>query len=488
MKIVHAALVCFSLIIIGCGARSELMVPEPSAPAPVVADDAPLSTDASDATDASDGTDSATVVDVADAADTTDVVDVPDTTDATDGHVGVIHVIPELTLSREERIVTSANLDWQVLGRGCLVLETEPADIDRINVGSLADAASYDQFALFVGGSLVATGNFAGGMNANRDVDLSANQIHLDYGRATCYELKAHLASVVSHAANSATSGVARSGAPVGLGINIGLETGAWDSSYRGHYNVRARGRVSGQQLYAEAPTPTLTFPNPSVVYRTRLNFSALPLPTTTLVDGAELQFQHWRVSAEHGSASWMQDAFYMGAGDGRRYQATGFRLLRDGVALSRGQVSIVDFDTGRDVMDGTLQIEGGVPLTTAVQIVLSSEEIVNEAGTEYTLVGMITTPIVSGDTLIGNRFYPSTEVPGPFYLTDRALTGMYQLDTSPWSLTGPISPGPSHRAIYIWSDLTEVPHVANPGTRGGSRDWIGEAFLYGVVPTDLRH
>ncbi len=476
-NIVKATLVFFSLIVIGCGARSELTVPDP----PVPVSDTFVS-DATDASDANDASESSVITEAA-----VDVVDAADAADAADAHVGVIHVILSTFSSRAERIVTSANPDYQMLGDGCFDADdTEPVDIDRINVGSLGDAASYLEFLLTVDGHDRAVNHFPPGTNSSGDLDLTANPIQVEAGGGVCYILRAHLAPVVTNAtAAGATSEFARSGALVGLGINIGLETGAWDSSYRGHYNVRARGRFSGRQLYAEAPSSTLTFPEPIVVYRTHPVIELLPVDSTTLVNGAEVQFLHWRVlcgrtapPVRDGTIAWLQQSFLLGSVPRRRYQATGLRLLRNRVMLPRDQVSIVDF-AGRDVTDGVLEINEGDRLTSRITIVLAGEEIVNETGTEYILVGMISTPVVSGDTLDVHMFYPIPEVPGTFYLTDRARNGMYELDASPWTPTGSSGTGSRRNAAFIWSDLSDAPHFDAPGISGGSRDWIGEAYLY---------
>lgn len=362
----------------------------------------------------------------------------------------------------------------QNLGEFRATARYEDITISRANLLSSGDAANAAQIVIAQDGVVHGWTTLPPGWDMHADVDLATaamTQIVVPRDSSITFQVWAVTNPVQSSASvHGARNGVCRTGNIMRLGLNAGLTTGEWDENYAGRFNVRATGAVSGSRIYADG-TPTLG--NPFALRRSVPVITSLPLPTTVLTGGTRMTFAHFSVSVNGPSIGVKSFVFAVTMSLSGEWP-TNFRLHRvPEIALA--DVRIVD-GAGNDLESGT-----SLATWTGVAYVIVSftdEQIISGSGIEYTLDAMVNGTIAFGD-FVSTSFMRSSAV--------MPETGWLTTDTT-LDAAGLIGPHVTHGGgIYsggiVWSDLSEVPHVAQSIDLGGSEDWATDVWI-----DDLTH
>jgi hypothetical protein len=119
------------------------------------------------------------------------------------------------------------------------------------------------------------------------------------------------------------------------------------------------------------------------------------------------------------------------------------------------------------------------IPATGLTRVIVTfvGDANVFGSGNVYTLHATVGGTVSSGDAISLAFHRTGTGATGYLVADPSGET----LDTSPWSspLTGAVI-----EAGFIWSDLSEVPHFADSGTAGGSRDWTDGLYVEDLAQT----
>ncbi len=272
------------------------------------------------------------------------------------------------------------------------------------------------------------------------------------------------------------------SGSYIQMGLEAGETGGSWGPSYVTSFNTDVIGDDSRTLLYAPGRT---TFGTHRVVRRSRPHIHVIPPASSPFIVVEMLNVLYdWEIEAEHigGNLSWRKMTFMLETeGDSTLSE---FQLLRNGVAVPLADYEIVD-GMNRDLLT-LLRLSG----TFYVTIRWRNEEVI-ESGVRhaYRLIALPrggttgdtirTTPLRSGHALPGTGWMTGDDyglmiggrdVAGPSFIQMIASTGS--------TATVP--------AAFLWSDLSEVPHVARPYPMG-SNDWTDDGLLNDLVPTYVR-
>ena len=341
------------------------------------------------------------------------------------------------------------------------------ARLEAVGVGTRFDSASFDQVAVGVDGIMRGTSILPSGVGQNTTVALTGAVIPQD--TAVDLTLHASLAPIVSSAAvGGATVGVARTGAGVQLGLLDGFTSGSWDAAYAGRFNIQATCLPNNIPVYAEGPSMPQSGP---LFFARRATISAEALMTgsTALATGIQKDLIRVRVAPRTTSASLKKLSFHLSRVASARstWSLSNFTLRRGSVPLPVGDYRLLD-EYGRD-----LRATSSTP--NFVAVVFTNEEAIAGGGSTYALAADISGRLTSGDSLTTRLVYDGGHVNATGYLTTEAAR----------SADIPTFPGPhldesvtaddtaESYAFLLWSDQSEAPHVAQPGTEGGSRDWI---------------
>jgi hypothetical protein len=295
---------------------------------------------------------------------------------------------------------------------------------------------------------------------------------------STTFQLWAKIGNVQSSSSVSgATTGVVRSGNQVALGLNAGLTTGNWDSSYASSFNVRAVGLASGDLVYSAG---TATAGNNFVIRKSKPTVTRQTLSTTTLANGSSQDLYRMQISADSaGSVAIKQISFDLSK-DGST-TLSNFRVRKGSTDMNLAEYAITS-DLGVDLEAGTL-----AAATSSARVVVSftNEETITGSGNVYTLYA---TPAGSsaGNTVsvAPTRNLAGTVTTG--YITSGSIAGT--------GLTNPSLASPSinidtdnddtgdQPGSFVWSDLSEVPHSF--ATPDGSFDWTNDVYVEDLTQT----
>jgi len=372
------------------------------------------------------------------------------------------------------------------LAQYCVSARYEDGLIERGSIASLGDAASFERVTIAVDGVVRGSSVLPAGRHRSVDVDTSVDPILVPRDGTVRIQLWAALSDVVSSAsAGGATSGVARSGVTISLGLNAGNTSGEWDSSYVGHYNLRMTGTVSGDRLFADGATNLgRTF----VVRRTRPVVSLLPSSTGLVVGTNSLGTL--RVSADPaGTLGLRRYVLYLisRADLADRFTLSNFWLMRNGYPVPSEDVIITD-DQGRDLESSSWTTGPVVGHYVSVDVV--HEDLISGSGYTYTVYAEGSGTLYSGDLLSVQALDGSQ----PY--TTGYISGSSALIENPGTITGDTFIGPHLDiggprsapdttlmwGLFLWSDLSEEPlHSDATRVLGGSCDWMNGGMVPGL-------
>jgi hypothetical protein len=344
---------------------------------------------------------------------------------------------------RQSTVLVAGGDVWQNFAQVRATAILEGADSDVVRVTSGGDAASFTMIAVAAEGAVLGTCILPAGANRSCDVHLSS-PFHVERDASRIFQLWGKLANVVSSASvGGATTGVARSGTRVRLGLEAGVTTGDWDVNYAGSINVRTTGVVSGDRLYVAG---TSILGNEFVVRRSKPTVTRQTLSTTNIANGTDQDLYRFQASADSAGSVGI----------------AGFRF-RMSIAGS-GTVSAPRIRRGSsDVTDAVVTFDGPYVIVT-----FATEQFITGSGSVYTLHALVDGFSI-GDT-ISTSFHRD--------LAGTIATGYVgpglTLDTDTASLlTG-----------FLWSDLSEVPHSSAFRSAGGSMDWTNDVYVEDLTQT----
>ena len=349
----------------------------------------------------------------------------------------------------------------------------EDVVIDRITVSSTGDAANFTGVSVRVAGADKGSDILPAGSMRIKDVAFASPVTVLKDGTAT-FEIWGTLSNITSSStANGATTGVARSGNTMGLGIGAGVTASPWDANYTSSvFNVMAVGSASGDRLYASGST---TIGNSMVIRKTKPTMTKQAVSTNTLTSGADTELYKFQITPDAGGdVRWKQIAFTVttSSASGGTTNLDNFKLYRGSTQLVAGTDVFIRDSLGNDITGGT-DMTGSTSGT--VYVILVNEEVVSGSGTVYTLRA---TPTLTGSgNTISSQFARSGAV-ATGYLAEPDAVTFYGIDTATAADgTGDVG------SYFIWSDVSEPVHGYATGT-GSSRDWSNDYYLEDMAQT----
>ncbi len=347
---------------------------------------------------------------------------------------------------RQSTILVAGPDVWQNMAQFKLTAQYEDIELERVRVTSRGEAASFNMIAIASDGVVLGTGVLPAGTDSERDVVFTdAYRIPRDGSRTI--QIWARISPVVSSAeVGGATTGVARSGNRIRLGLAADVETGDWDVNYVGMLNMRFVGTVSGDLLYADGPE---VVGNEFVVRRTKPTFTRLTLSTTNIVNGVDQDLYRFQISADSaGSVGLMGFAFRV---DRPATTTVGLRIRR-------GATEIPAISTAWP--DGVVAFQ------------FYSEETITGSGNVYTVHGVL------DGFAIGETFSiaPYRDLDSAAAVTGYVADDRLRLDTGSALL----------RTGILWSDMSEVPHSWTTRALGGSFDWTGDTLVEDLTQTQF--
>ncbi len=349
---------------------------------------------------------------------------------------------------RQSTILVAGPDFWQNFAQYRVTAQREGVDMDVVRVHSTGEAASFNMVAVAVDGALLGTCILPAGTDRDCDVHLSS-PLRVERDSSRVFQLWSRLSYVVSSASvGGATTGVARSGNRLRLGLAADVERGDWDVNYVGMLNVRFTGRASGHRLYEDGPGIS---GNEFIVRRSKPTFTRQALVSTLIRNGSDHDLYRFRVSADSaGSVGLMGFRFRVAVTGSGTVSSLGIR--RVGSPL--------------DVAGATVARSGEF-----ITVTFSTEETITGSGTSYTLHGVLD-GFIAGDTVSLTPFRNLSD--------DTALTGGVGPDGQLNTLRGWVA-GMFHTGI-LWSDLSEVPHTDTAWT--SSLDWTGDRLVEDMTQT----
>lgn len=381
---------------------------------------------------------------------------------------------------RTSTILVSGTDTWQNLAEYRATAQNEDLRIEKIAVSSTNDAANYTQIAVAVDGAVKGWDVLPSGSGKYKTIDFTSSPIMVMKNTSASFQLWAKLsATQASSTVSQATSGVARTGDLVGLGISSGITSGddAWNSDYNDKMNVRAVGIGSGNLVYATSTSMGATLAgNNFVVRKSKPTVTRQSLSTTTLASGQQMDLYKFQVSADAaGSVALKKVTFAITTATttGSSLSLGQFRIRRGSTELPLANVIISDrYGTNMEI--GTLT--NSANSSTAQRIVVAfdnssggGEETISGSGNVYTLVATVGGTVNTGDQVtVSLDRSDDTATVAAGYLT---ATGATQVGPN---LTTAAAPGGTVTiADFVWSDISEIPHSDNVGGSGGSYDWF---------------
>ena len=385
---------------------------------------------------------------------------------------GSVTISPD-NLRQSTILVGDGGSVWQNFAQFKATAQYEDVTLDKLTVTSTGDAANFTMVSVAKDGSVMGFDILPSGNSKSKDITLSTPITVPKDGSAT-FQLWGKLANVVaSSSVSGATSGAARSGNLMSLGLASNITSGDWDSNYAGQLNVRSTGAASGDRLYAATTTASNTG-NAFVLRKTKPVVTRQALSTTTLTAGLDMDLYKFQVSADSaGSVALKKIVFAWSKGDSNAsFNMQNFRLRKGSTDIAQADISIssatsVDYYTGGPAAG---------ELTGKIVVTFTNEETIAGSGNVYTLHATVNGTVDSGDSFSLN-FYRDTSVTSPVtgYLDNNISGGIRgpNIDTA-------IAPDSSPDAVgtFVWSDNSEIPHSYASGTAGGSRDWTQDLYV----------
>lgn len=380
---------------------------------------------------------------------------------------------------RTATILVAGTDTWQNVAEYRATAQNEDIRLEKIAVSSTGDAADFRQVAVAMDGAVKGWDILPSGAMRYKTVDFTSTPINVMRNTSVNFNLWAKLADMsASSTVGGATTGVARSGDQISLGIASGITSGddAWDSNYNDKMNVRAVGIGSGNLVYATSSSMGATLSgNTFVVRKSKPTVTRQALSTTTLASGQQMDLYKFQVSGDAaGSVTLKKVTFALSVSTSTAAASTfslnNFRVRKGATEIPVADVVITD-GSGADV-----EAAAFVAATSSPRIVVSftnssggGEESISGSGTVYTLVATTAGTIQSGDqvTVSLDRAGDISAGVKTGYLTATGGTIV-----GPNLDTGTAPGGTTSPASFVWSDQSEIPHSDQVGASNGSRDW----------------
>lgn len=376
---------------------------------------------------------------------------------------------------RQSTILVAGGDVWQNFAQFKATAQFEAMNLERLNVTSTGESANFVQVAVAMDGSPKGMETLSSGFSGNKDVDITSSPIMVPKDGSVTFQLWGKLGAIqASSTVSGATTGAARSGARLRLGLGANLQTGNWDANYAGMFNVRAVGQASGDIVYS---TGVATTGNEFVVRKSKPTVTRQTLSTTTLANGTNMDLYRMQISADAaGSIAVKKVVFDISSTNATTL--SNFRIRKGSTELPLSSVVITKGD-GVDLEAGTAT-SGRVVVVFSDPATANTEETITGSGNVYTLTATVA-GTVGGDTV---SVAPARDLAGTI------VTGY--LDQDAFALNGTSVVGPNLDAngagiadgaadqpgSFVWSDLSEVPHSAGEGASGGSYDWTNDVYV----------
>jgi hypothetical protein len=380
---------------------------------------------------------------------------------------------------RQSTILVAGGDVWQNLAQYKATAQFEAMNLERMAVSSTGDSANFAMVAIAKDGVVAGSDILSAGATSTKDVDLTSAPIMVPKDGSVTFQLWAKIGAIqASSSVSGATSGVARSGNRIALGLNAGLTTGNWDASYAGNLNVRAVGLASGDLVYAAGAAGIAG--NEFVIRKSKPTVTRQTLSSVTLADGTSQDLYRMQVSADSAGSVALKKISFDFSKTGT-ISLTNFRVRKGSSDMNAADYSVTD-DTGADIEAGS--IAGGT-LTGRIVVTFTNEETISGSGNVYTLYA---TPAgsVAGNTIsvAPTRNLAGTVTTG--YLVSGSIAGTGLTNpglASPGINLDTLNDGTADQpGSFVWSDLSEVPHsFAAPGS---SFDWTNDVYVEDLTQT----
>lgn len=396
---------------------------------------------------------------------------------------GVVTLQPESM--RQSTIVVADGSTWQNLAQFKATAQFEAAQIERLVVTSTGEAANFGKVAVVVGGTVMngpaadPGDSLSGGNSVFKDVDLTTNPVIVPKDGSVTFQLWAKLNPVQSSSSVSgATTGVARSGASVKLGLAYNIQTGEYDANYANKFNVRFIGQASGDRLYADSAANVVG--NTFVVRKAKPVVTRQVPSTTTLSNGAPQDLYRMQIASEGPSIA-VKRIVWEFSKSGNTVLSN-FRIRKGTSEFAAADASITDGTGAFNLYSGNI---AAATTTGRVIVTFTNEETITGSGAVYTLAA---TPSSSapGDNVSFTPARDLTQAVVTGYLQDGLValngTNLYggngtvsgNLDTG----AAPSAGVATNPGTFVWSDNSEVPHSSLDGNNAGSRDWTNDVYV----------
>lgn len=380
---------------------------------------------------------------------------------------------------RQSTIVVADNgMTWQNFAEFKATAQFEPVKLERMIVTSTGQAANFTAVAIAVNGQVVGQDTLPAGFSTFREVDLTNSPITVPKDGSVTFQIWGKLANVQSSSSvNGATTGAARSGAQLKLGLAAGETTNEFDSNYSSNFNVKSVGAASGDRIYTAGSD---TVGNTMVVRKSKPVVTRQNVTTATLSNGTNQELYKFQVSADAAGAIALKRVTFDFSKSGTTTLAN-FRIRKGATEIALADVVITD-GAGADLEAGTV---AAATSSGRVVVTFTNEETISGSGSVYTLLA---TPAasVAGDTVTFSMTRDTSNTVTTAYLNEGNVsvngTALYggtsgvpgNLDTG----TSGVPDGTADVAgTFVWSDNSEVPHSFAKGTLGGSYDWTNDVY-----------
>ncbi|MHB8830966.1 MAG: hypothetical protein ACYC44_02540 [Patescibacteria group bacterium] len=374
----------------------------------------------------------------------------------------VITILPSGTLTivadghPSSQIVIAGKDVWVPFARYKAMAQYEDMKTDLIRAKNLdgGDNADFVQVAIASSGVVKGINVFQAGVTGSTDLYLSGNELTVPKDGYVSFEIWAKLAPVVpSSLVNGAWQGVARSGHAPRLGLDKNFQTGEWDAKYTGKLNVQTTGLVSGERVYADMGAED---GNRMVLREAKPYFTKHNPVNTVLMPGIEQEHYKWQIGAD-GTIAWKQIMFHVESSS--LVSFANYRLYKNSTQMPSAEYSIMDTASGQD-----LKTISWSPTYGNLVISFKDEQTVTGSGEIYTLRATCSGPGAGQSVMIKPMASPSNEL----------ITGEVKDNT--WAGFNAqqdlfvVQAGYTAIGYFVWSDLSEVPHSAQP--LPSSKDW----------------
>ncbi|MFA6429331.1 MAG: hypothetical protein WCV84_02420 [Patescibacteria group bacterium] len=381
-------------------------------------------------------------------------------------------------------LVPTAGETWYRVAKFKATAQYEGMTIDKVAVTSTGDAANFTQVGIMQNNTLLGWNVLPSGNGTTADIDLTGNVITVPKDGSVTYDLVARLATITaSSSVSGATTGVARSGASIALGLAAGLQTGAWNANYASSFNIHALGAASSDLVYASGSN---TSGNTFVTRKAKPVITRQALTSTTLASGTDMDLIKFQLSSSDqvNSLAVKKMTFtYSKAATTTATQSgftlSTFRLRRGSTELTPGASTYNIYGSANANGEGAANdtLSGSATILAAsttgyIVVEFVNEEVISGSGNVYTIHATIGGSPVSGDNF-NTAFTADATTVVTGYLDEKNNSDVVKnLDIA----TTPDGTGET-AAYFLWSDQSEVPHAYATGT-SSSFDWTRGTYV----------